>query len=38
MSGLGIPQLSDLLLNLEMKGLVRQVPGNLYIKVAKALR
>jgi DNA processing protein len=38
LSGLGIPQLSDLLLNLEMKGLIRQVPGNLYIKVAKPFR
>jgi DNA processing protein len=38
LSGLGIPQLSDLLLNLEMKGLIRQVPGNLYLKVAKPFR
>jgi DNA processing protein len=34
-SGLEIPQLSDVLLNLEMRGWIRQVPGNLYVKVAR---
>jgi DNA processing protein len=37
-SGLAIPLLSDLLLNLEMRGWIRQVPGNLYVKVARPLR
>jgi DNA processing protein len=37
-SGLAIPILSDLLLNLEMQGWIRQVPGNLYVKVARPLR
>jgi DNA processing protein len=36
-SGLQIPQLSDVLLNLEMRGWIRQVPGNLYVKVAKPI-
>jgi DNA processing protein len=34
-SGLRVPELSELLLNLEMRGLIRQVPGNLFIKVAR---
>jgi DNA processing protein len=34
-SGLSIPQLSDLLLNLEMRGWVRQLPGNLYVRIRK---
>ena len=34
-SGLGIPQLSTLLLNLEMGGHIRQLPGNLYVKIRK---
>jgi predicted Rossmann fold nucleotide-binding protein DprA/Smf involved in DNA uptake len=34
-SGLGIPQLSSLLLNLEMGGRIRQLPGNLYVKIRK---
>jgi len=34
-SGLSVPRLSELLLNLEMRGLIRQVPGNLYIRVAR---
>ena len=34
-SGVSIPVLSDLLLKLEMRGRVRQVPGNLYVKVAR---
>ncbi len=34
-SGLGIPQLSTLLLNLEMGGRIRQLPGNLYVKIRK---
>ena len=32
-SGLGISRLSDLLLNLEMSGWIRQLPGNLYVKI-----
>lgn len=31
-SGLGISVLSDLLLNLEMGGWIRQLPGNLYVR------
>jgi DNA processing protein len=31
-SGLGISRLSNLLLNLEMRGWIRQLPGNLYVK------
>ena len=34
-SGLEISSLSDLLLNLEMRGWIRQLPGNLYVKVAR---
>ncbi len=33
--GMPIPLLSDLLLRLEMSGRIRQVPGNLYVKVAR---
>jgi DNA processing protein len=33
--GFGISQLSDLLLNLEMAGRIRQLPGNLYVKIRK---
>jgi DNA processing protein len=36
-SGLEIPRLSDVLLNLEMRGWIRQVPGNLYVKVARSV-
>jgi DNA processing protein len=32
-SGLGISNLSDLLLNLEMGGRIRQLPGNLYVRI-----
>ncbi len=32
-SGLSVSQLSNLLLNLEMAGRIRQLPGNLYIRV-----
>jgi DNA processing protein len=35
MSNLSIPHLSDLLLHLEMKGRIRQLPGNLYVKHRK---
>jgi DNA processing protein len=34
-SGLSIPRLSDLLLNLEMAGRIRQLPGNLYVRIRK---
>jgi len=34
-SGLSVPRLSELLLNLEMRGRIRQVPGNLFIRVAR---
>jgi DNA processing protein len=34
-SGLSIPHLSNLLLNLEMGGRIRQLPGNLYVKIRK---
>jgi DNA processing protein len=34
-SGFSIPHLSDLLLNLEMAGKVRQLPGNLYVTIKK---
>jgi DNA processing protein len=34
-SGLSIPHLSDLLLNLEMAGKIRQLPGNLYVRIRK---
>jgi DNA processing protein len=33
--GLSISRLSDLMLNLEMGGMIRQLPGNLYVKVRK---
>ena len=33
--GLSISQLSNLLLNLEMEGRIRQLPGNLYVKIRK---
>jgi len=36
--GLEISRLSDMLLNLEMRGWIRQVPGNLYLKVARPAR
>ena len=35
LSGLGISELSPLLLELEMDGLVRQLPGNRYMKLAR---
>ncbi len=38
MSKLSIPQLSDLLLHLEMSGWIRQLPGNLYVKLRKQSR
>ncbi len=34
-SGLSIPHLSNLLLNLEMAGWIRQLPGNLYVRIRK---
>jgi DNA processing protein len=34
-SGFAISRLSDLLLNLEMNGRIRQLPGNLYVKIRK---
>jgi DNA processing protein len=34
-SGLEISNLSGILLNLEMRGWIHQVPGNLYVKVAR---
>ena len=34
-SGLSISHLSNLLLNLEMGGRIRQLPGNLYVKLKK---
>ncbi len=34
-TGLEISSLSDLLLNLEMRGWIRQLPGNLYVRVAR---
>jgi DNA processing protein len=34
-SGLAISRLSDLLLNLEMGGWIRQLPGNLYVRIKK---
>ncbi len=33
--GMSVPQLSELLLNLEMRGRIRQVPGNLFIRIAR---
>jgi DNA processing protein len=32
-SGIGISQMSDLLLKLELRGWIRQLPGNLYVKI-----
>ena len=32
-SGIGISQISDLLLKLELGGWIRQLPGNLYVKI-----
>ncbi len=37
-SSLEIAQLSKLLLNLEMRGWIRQVPGNLYIKLTRPIK
>jgi DNA processing protein len=37
-SGMSIPVLSDLLLKLETSGRIRQVPGNLYVKLARPER
>jgi DNA processing protein len=37
-SGFAISRLSNLLLNLEMNGQIRQLPGNLYVKVRKKTR
>jgi DNA processing protein len=34
-SGMSVPQLSELLLNLEMRGHIRQVPGNLVIRITQ---
>jgi len=34
-SGMTVPQLSELLLNLEMRGQIRQVPGNLFIRITR---
>ncbi len=34
-SGIAVPALLNVLLNLEMKGRIRQIPGNLYIKIAR---
>lgn len=34
-SGLNVPRLSELLLNLEMRGWIRQVPGNLFVRIAR---
>lgn len=34
-SGMTVPQLSALLLNLEMQGRIRQVPGNLFVRIAR---
>lgn len=33
--GLNVPELSSLLLHLEMSGYIRQLPGNLYVKIRK---
>jgi len=35
LSNLTVSRLSDLLLNLEMNGRIRQLPGNLYVKLRK---
>jgi DNA processing protein len=37
-SGMEIPRLASLLLDMEMRGWVRQVPGNLYIRAARPKR
>ena len=37
-SDLGISRLSGLMLNLEMRGWIRQLPGNLFIRIAKPSR
>jgi DNA processing protein len=37
-ASLEISRLSDLLLGLEMRGWIRQLPGNLYLKVAKRVK
>ena len=37
-SGLEIARLSDVLFKLEMSGQIRQVPGNLYVKLARPLK
>ena len=34
-SGMRVPELSELLLHLEMRGMIRQVPGNLFIKAIR---
>jgi DNA processing protein len=34
-SGMTVPHLSESLLNLEMRGCIRQVPGNLFIRVVR---
>ncbi len=34
-SGMDVPKLSELLLSLEMRGWIRQVPGNLFVRVAR---
>lgn len=34
-SGVGISRLSDLLLNLEMSGWIRQLPGNMYVRIRR---
>ncbi len=34
-TGMDVPRLSELLLSLEMRGWIRQVPGNLFVRVAK---
>jgi len=34
----GISRLSDLMFNLEMRGWIRQVPGNLFVRVARPLK
>ncbi len=34
-SGASVSRLSDILLNLEMRGRIRQLPGNLYVKTAR---
>jgi predicted Rossmann fold nucleotide-binding protein DprA/Smf involved in DNA uptake len=34
-SSVGISRLSDLLLNLEMSGWIRQLPGNMYVRIRR---